>query len=110
VRDLSRAYARFRARNLVERFFNKIKQCRRIATRYDKLAANYLADLDGQLQRLKSLFGLDSRQHAGAGQQDRHDPWRHLPDGKQQKAAHGERKIPRSQDRTRPDRAIEGGT
>ncbi len=26
-----------------ERFFNKIKQCRRIATRYDKLAANYLA-------------------------------------------------------------------
>jgi transposase len=25
---------------LVERFFNKIKQCRRIATRYDKLAAN----------------------------------------------------------------------
>jgi hypothetical protein len=27
---------------LVERFFNKIKHCRRIATRYDKLAANYL--------------------------------------------------------------------
>jgi transposase len=24
-------------------FFNKIKQCRRIATRYDRLAANYLA-------------------------------------------------------------------
>jgi transposase len=23
--------------------FNEIKQCRRIATRYDKLAANYLA-------------------------------------------------------------------
>ena len=33
----------YRARNLVERFFNKIKQCRRIPTRYDKLAANYLA-------------------------------------------------------------------
>jgi hypothetical protein len=30
-------------RNLVERFFNKIKQCRRVATRYDKLAANYRA-------------------------------------------------------------------
>jgi transposase len=28
---------------LVERFFNRIKQCRRVATRYDKLAANYLA-------------------------------------------------------------------
>lgn len=33
----------YRALNLVERFFNKIKQCRRVATRYDKLAANYLA-------------------------------------------------------------------
>jgi transposase len=33
----------YRARNLVERFFNKIKNCRRVATRYDKLAANYLA-------------------------------------------------------------------
>jgi transposase len=32
----------YRARNLVERFFNKIKQCRRVATGYDKLAANYL--------------------------------------------------------------------
>jgi transposase len=33
----------YRARNLIERFFNKIKHCRRIATRYDKLAANDLA-------------------------------------------------------------------
>jgi transposase len=33
----------YRARNLVERFFNKIKRSRSIATRYDKLAANYLA-------------------------------------------------------------------
>ena len=33
----------YRARNLIERFFNKIKQCRRVATRYDKLSANYLA-------------------------------------------------------------------
>jgi Transposase DDE domain len=32
-----------RARNLVERFFNMIEPCRRVATRYDKLAANYLA-------------------------------------------------------------------
>jgi transposase len=36
----------YRARNLVERFFNKIKQCRRVATRYDKLAANYLAFIE----------------------------------------------------------------
>jgi hypothetical protein len=33
----------YRTRNLIERFFNKIKQCRRVATHYDKLAANYLA-------------------------------------------------------------------
>jgi transposase len=33
----------YRARNPVEQFFNKIKQCRRVATRYDKLATNYLA-------------------------------------------------------------------
>jgi len=33
----------YRSRNLVERFFNKLQQCRRIATRYDKLAVNYLA-------------------------------------------------------------------
>jgi len=33
----------YRARNLVERFFNKIKQYRRVATRYDRLAADYLA-------------------------------------------------------------------
>ena len=32
----------YRARNQVERFFNRIKQCRRVATRYDRLAANYL--------------------------------------------------------------------
>jgi transposase len=28
---------------LVEQFFNKIKHCRRVATHYDKLAANYVA-------------------------------------------------------------------
>jgi transposase len=33
----------YRARNRVERFFNRIKQCRRVATRYDRLAANDLA-------------------------------------------------------------------
>lgn len=33
----------YRQRNLVERFFNKLKHFRRIATRYDKLARNFLA-------------------------------------------------------------------
>jgi transposase len=35
----------YKARNLVERFFNKIKHYRRIATRYDKTAENFLAAL-----------------------------------------------------------------
>src|SRR3954470_13591350 len=35
----------YKVRNLIERFFNKIKHYRRIATRYDKLAENYLAAL-----------------------------------------------------------------
>ena len=33
----------YHGRNRVERFFNKIKKCHRVATRYDRLAANYLA-------------------------------------------------------------------
>jgi len=33
----------YKARNLVERFFNKLKPFRRIATRYDNLAENFLA-------------------------------------------------------------------
>jgi hypothetical protein len=41
-----------RARNRVERFFNRIKQCRRVATRYDRLAANYLAFVQLALIRL----------------------------------------------------------
>lgn len=35
----------YKKRNLVERFFNKLKHFRRIATRYDKLAANFLATI-----------------------------------------------------------------
>ena len=39
------AFSRFlyRYRNLVERFFNKLKHYRAIATRYEKHATNYLA-------------------------------------------------------------------
>jgi transposase len=33
----------YRYRNLVERFFNKIKHYRAVATRYDKRAENFLA-------------------------------------------------------------------
>ena len=33
----------YRERNLIERFFNKLKHFRRVATRYDKTARNFLA-------------------------------------------------------------------
>jgi transposase len=36
-------FALYCERNLVERFFNKLKHFRAIATRYDKLARNFLA-------------------------------------------------------------------
>jgi transposase len=36
-------YALYCERNLVERFFNKLKHFRAIATRYDKLARDFLA-------------------------------------------------------------------
>lgn len=34
---------RYKQRNIVERLFNRLKRCRRIATRYDKLDALFLA-------------------------------------------------------------------
>ena len=34
---------RYKARNLVERFFNRLKQFRRIATRYEKLCSHFAA-------------------------------------------------------------------
>ena len=34
--------ALYKERNRVERFFSRLKHCRRIATRYDKLAATFM--------------------------------------------------------------------
>jgi transposase len=34
---------RYRERNRIERLINRLKQARRVATRYEKLAVNYLA-------------------------------------------------------------------
>ena len=44
-RTTKRRYSRalYRGRNVVERFWNKVKQYRRVATRYDKLDACYAA-------------------------------------------------------------------
>jgi transposase len=47
----------YRAHNLVERSFKKVKQCRRVATRYDKLAANYLAFI--QLASIRLWLRVD---------------------------------------------------
>jgi transposase len=35
----------YRQRNLIERMFARLKDFRRVATRYDKLAANFLASV-----------------------------------------------------------------
>jgi transposase len=36
---------RYRQRNVVERLIGRLKECRRVATRYEKLAVNFLAML-----------------------------------------------------------------
>lgn len=43
-RKLQRPYDAdlYKERNRIERFFNKLKQFRRVATRYDKLLANFM--------------------------------------------------------------------
>jgi transposase len=43
----------YRQRNLVERFFNRIKQMRGLATRYDRRADNYLAGLKLAATRIR---------------------------------------------------------
>ena len=59
----------YRQRNLIERFFNKLKHFRRIATRYDKLARNFLAAVllaSTSLSRYNALSGAghDMRRRA----------------------------------------------
>lgn len=45
ARKLPYDHTRYRERNRIERFFNKVKHFRRIATRYDKLAKTFFAAL-----------------------------------------------------------------
>ena len=49
----------YRERNHVERFFNKLKQFRRIATRYDKLGATFFAFIQLAAIRI-SLRSIES--------------------------------------------------
>src|SRR3979411_3019404 len=53
----------YRERNLIERFFNKIKHFRAIATRYDKLARNFLAavQLASTINILKHFGAMSAR-------------------------------------------------
>jgi transposase len=51
--------ALYRERNHVERFFNKLKQFRRIATRYDKHGASFLAFIQLAAVRI-SLRSIES--------------------------------------------------
>ncbi|MDD5463345.1 MAG: transposase, partial [Methylococcales bacterium] len=46
-RNISRDYDKdiYKERNLVERLFQKLKQYRRVATRYERLALNYMTML-----------------------------------------------------------------
>lgn len=46
----------YRQRNLIERFFNKLKHFRRVATRYDKTARNFLAAVLLAATRLWARF------------------------------------------------------
>lgn len=43
IRIITFDKARYRERNVIERCINRLKQWRRVATRYEKLAANYVA-------------------------------------------------------------------
>jgi transposase len=54
-RNQERSYDKeaYKERNVVERFINAIKQCRRVATRYEKTARNFLA-----IVQLASIFVL----------------------------------------------------
>ena len=54
-RNEQRSYDKeaYKQRNVVERFINAIKQCRRVATRYEKTARNFLA-----VVQLASIFVL----------------------------------------------------
>lgn len=54
-RTTERSYSKkdYKKRNVIERFMNVIKQCRRVATRYEKTARNFLA-----IVQLASIFVL----------------------------------------------------
>jgi transposase len=60
--DLGFEKAQYRRRNIVERVVGWYKECRRLATRYDKLAVNYVAFwLVAMMERDLRLLGFSDR-------------------------------------------------
>jgi transposase len=55
----------YRQRNLIERCFNRLKHFRRLATRFDKLARNYLSTV--ALAAIRLWARLESRTEVGGG-------------------------------------------
>lgn len=55
----------YRHRNQVERFFSRIKHCRRIATRYERRAANLLAFIKLAAFRLWLRVNESTTSHIG---------------------------------------------
>jgi transposase len=61
-RDLAFEKAQYRRRNIVERAVGWYKECRRLATRYEKLAVNYLAFwMVAMIEKDLRLLGFSDR-------------------------------------------------
>ena len=61
-RDLGFEKAQYRRRNIVERAVGWYKECRRLGTRYEKLAVNYLAFwLVAMMEKDLRLLGFSDR-------------------------------------------------
>ena len=52
-------HALYRLRNRIERYFSKIKNARRVATRYDKMAASFMAFVE--LSSIRYSLGFVNR-------------------------------------------------
>ena len=63
----------YRERNQIERFFGKLKHFRRIATRYDKLAENFLAIV--KLASMRLCCALMSLRPSCVAAAKRRGPW-----------------------------------
>jgi transposase len=80
-------FALYCERNLVERFFNQLKHFRAIATRYDKLARNFLAGV-----QMAAAMILEGFELWGATPRFSSDEARDTPEREPQKVLGGTRR------------------